>query len=404
MIIWYNNSLLASIISIFGCVGIVAAVSELMKDEYIRELSVQEAICVIAAGVLMVILGKIISVSKAKKTQAKETRATASGSNAGYGQPRQTAAYAAQGTYAQPVQPVVGSAITGKSLNVPLVMAGIFFLLEPVMGIWANTLYTTSHYLTPALAVHDYADYCLLAEYIICVLLMIASLRGMRTQEISALHMIGLFGLAVTKAAAFCAARAMMEEEHVIYRGLNEMVLCGFAACLLMAVFVVLAMPQKRERFGGPVKYLWFLPSALLLVSNAYFFAYADVIRSIERMLQKNNFNGKPALVDGLAQVCLTLAIFFTGFCLQRVCRRKPAVYSTATAFNAQPAPAQPEPPRAAPVPPVQAEQPKQGNTAAGQAVNQDLEKKIQAYQDLLACGILSQEEYDQAIRELTRK
>jgi len=32
-----------------------------------------------------------------------------------------------------------------------------------------------------------------------------------------------------------------------------------------------------------------------------------------------------------------------------------------------------------------------------------DLEKTIKAYQDLLECGILSQEEYEEKIRELKR-
>ena len=49
---------------------------------------------------------------------------------------------------------------------------------------------------------------------------------------------------------------------------------------------------------------------------------------------------------------------------------------------------AAPEPPQPEPAP---------------RASDADVQKQIQAYRDLLDCGILSQEEYDSKVRELTR-
>lgn len=400
MIIWYNNSLFASVISVLGCAGIIGAISELMKDEYIRELSVQEAACVIAAGILMVILGKIISVSKAKKTQAKEAQATASGSNAGGGQSRQTEAYAVQGTYAQPA---VGSAITGKSLNVPIVMAGIFFLLVPVMGIWADCLYVKEAHLS----MRDFLNIWIVAEYIMYVLLIIASFRGKQTQEISLLYVIGFLGLAAVNAEYALLKYRIYGNQIItdtgIYYVLYMVPLFRSAADLLMALFALFSMKKVRKRLGGLVRWLWLLPFPLLLLADVKSIGDKNVFQMIQELIKSNaSWSLRHEYLTAFWEVCLTLAIFFTGFCFQRVCRRKPAVYSAAPFV--QPAQAQPEPPCAAPAPPVQELRQKQGNTAAGQTVNQDLEKKIQAYQDLLACGILSQEEYDQAIRELTRK
>lgn len=58
-----------------------------------------------------------------------------------------------------------------------------------------------------------------------------------------------------------------------------------------------------------------------------------------------------------------------------------------------RPAQPQPEPRYRTPEPPRQTTQVK----------DPEIQKKIRAYKDLLDCGILTQEEYDQYIRELTR-
>ena len=97
-------------------------------------------------------------------------------------------------------------------------------------------------------------------------------------------------------------------------------------------------------------------------------------------------------------------ACFLAGLCFRRICRSPAVVPQMNTPYvqpqsapPVQPVQPQPEPRYAAPEPPKQPE-------PAPKANNQDVEKQIQAYRDLLDCGILSQEECEQKVRELTQK
>ncbi|MDO4622537.1 MAG: hypothetical protein Q4B22_06255 [Eubacteriales bacterium] len=60
--IYYTNSVLASIVSIFGCIMVVLGISGIAKGEIGAE-----AIPMIILGIALAILGKVISVKKANK-------------------------------------------------------------------------------------------------------------------------------------------------------------------------------------------------------------------------------------------------------------------------------------------------------------------------------------------------
>ena len=111
----------------------------------------------------------------------------------------------------------------------------------------------------------------------------------------------------------------------------------------------------------------------------------------------------RPPLLQVYAVVLLALAVFISGFCFHRLCRKDAAVYTQSEpqpvyyAPPVQPAQPQPEPVYSAPEPPKQPE-------PAPKTNDQDVQKQIQAYKDLLDCGILTQEECEQKIRELTQE
>ena len=112
MFVWYRNSILASIISLIGCAGVVAGISELLKDASQREMSVPETLGFIAAGILFAVLGKVISSNKEKKKQA------AAGA-AGYAQPAASARTAPVRS-AQQAAALVQTRPIGKAAGLPL--------------------------------------------------------------------------------------------------------------------------------------------------------------------------------------------------------------------------------------------------------------------------------------------
>jgi len=66
MIFWYRNSFLASMVSIFGCVGIIGGISGIAEGE------VAGGIMVVIMGIPLIVWGKIISNNKAFKVWWKQ--------------------------------------------------------------------------------------------------------------------------------------------------------------------------------------------------------------------------------------------------------------------------------------------------------------------------------------------
>lgn len=115
--------------------------------------------------------------------------------------------------------------------------------------------------------------------------------------------------------------------------------------------------------------------------------------------------NGELDILSGIGLVAVGLGLMWLASVIsERKAKRKlakakqaAAKAAAANAGYAQPVkPVQPT----KPVQPVKVAQPTK-TTQTAQVNNQDVQKKIQAYKDLLECGILTQEECDQKIREL---
>ncbi|MBE5802830.1 MAG: hypothetical protein E7319_11180 [Clostridiales bacterium] len=394
-----------------GCASILAAVSELMKDEAIREFSIPVAIGAIVVGVLFVILGKLVSANKEKKAQtAQAPRAATAAPNAGYAQPQHTVANATQ-------KANTSSAILSQTDTKPLkrsaTTAGVFFLLAFVLDFCASNMYGS---LSPSYRL----DFSMALCFVMCLLLAVACFRTRFTQDVSSLHIIGFLGLIFSNVNT-----AMNHYNHYgfggytsdngIYYALISVPLIKIAAFLVILLLAFFAMEKARERLGGAVRVLWLIPSLLLLLVFTKEVSDSQALDMLQTMLKKHAFAIRPQYLDMLSRLCIVLGTFFTGLAFRRICQ-KPVVsfQPSATPIYEQPqytayAPPvqpsamqpQPEPVRTATTPPESSI--RQEAAAAVQADPQDLEKKVQAYRDLLECGILTQEEYDQEIRKMMR-
>lgn len=100
----------------------------------------------------------------------------------------------------------------------------------------------------------------------------------------------------------------------------------------------------------------------------------------------------------------LTLAVFFSGICFRRLCKKPEVSYRQAGYVQPEPQSVYSAPVQETPVQPQSEPQytvPEPPKAAAPKRNDQEIAKQLQAYKDLLDCGILSQEEYDQKVREL---
>lgn len=421
MLVWYRNSILASIISLIGCAGVVAGISELLKDASQREMSVPETLGFIAAGILFAVLGKVISSNKEKKKQA------AAGA-AGYAQPAASARTAPVRSAQQAAAPVQTRPI-GKAAG----LASTCWLLATVCSLWGFYLYRqwTRKYgseISGSVGMDRLAVLLLLAG-IICAVLMTASSRTKKLQKASGLYVPGFLGM-----IALCAEDAVrcyraygfggfIANDGSTYYALISVPLLRMAAFLLMILFAVIAMKDTRIRNGGVVRALWFVPFVMLALAFAKAltdsYLYDLIVSTLFRKGVRLTL--RPEYLDMLSQLFAILAVLFTGFCFRTACCRD----RNAGLQAADPEPAAPqvsycEAPAAAYAAPVMqtpvqpqvtryAAEPVQPAPAADVAPSsrlgqQDVEKKLQACKDLLDCGILSQEEYQQQVYELTHQ
>ena len=414
MLIWYRNSILASIVSMIGCAGVVAGISELLKDASQREMSVPETIGFIAAGILFAVLGKVISNNKEKKKQA-----AAAGQTASYAQSAAAAQTAPVRTVQQAAAPVQTRSI-GKSAG----FATTCWLLATVCSLWGFYLYRQwmREHRIPGSGGFDRLAVLLFLAGMIYIVLMIASSRMKKMQKASVLFVPGFLGLiAIHAEDAVRCYRAYgfggYSSSEGTYYALISVPLLRIAAFLLMILFAVIAMKDTRVRNGGVVRALWFLPFVMLALAfvkaltDSYFY---DLIAST--LFQKGvRLTLRPEYVDMFSQLFMMLGVLFTGFCFRTACcmaqnAGQQVVYQEPAAPQApcreatapvHQTPVQPQAPR-------YTAEPQQAASAepapSSRMSQQDVEKKLQACKDLLDCGILSQEEYEQQVYELTHQ
>ena len=379
----YKNSVLATICSLFGAAFIVLAVTSMISGE----LGILPGIGVIAAGLGLMWLGDLISTKKAERKQkkAQQAAAEASVSTASCAQPQQAASTASN---AAPAASYAAPAAQDRPVNGSAVFAGIFFLLATLLGLWS----AFSPY-------NNYFDRLAIVECAGFLLLAIGCFRMKRTQLANAFHLIG--ALLPAMVCAYSAFNLLRAARHAV-APIPTLALV-IAAFLLMLLFAFCAMKPRGS--GGVTGALWFLPSVLL---TAYLVIQFDYDFNLNRLLNDFVENPRwmpyPIMLTLFRDIHVIVACFLAGLCFRRICRCPAAVPPMNTPCDqfqyvppVQPVQPQPEPRHAAPEPPKQPE-------PAPKANDQDVEKQIQAYKDLLDCGILTQEECEQKIRELMQK
>ena len=379
----YKNSVLATICSMFGAAFIVMAVTSMISGE----LGILPGIGVIAAGLGFMWLGDLISTKKAerKRKKAQQAAAAASVSTASCAQPQQAASTASN---AAPTASYAAPAVQGKPVNLCAVFAGIFFLLATLLGLWS--VFSSYNNYFDRLGVVECAGFLLLA---------IGCFRMKRTQLANAFHLIG--ALLPAMVCAYSAFNLLRAARHAV-APIPTLALV-IAAFLLMLLFAFCAMKPRGS--GGVTGALWFLPSVLL---TAYLVIQFDYDFNLNRLLNDFVENPRwmpyPIMLTLFRDIHVIVACLLAGLCFRRICRCPAAVPPMNTPCDqfqyvppVQPVQPQPESRHAAPEPPKQPE-------PAPKANDQDVEKQIQAYKDLLDCGILTQEECEQKIRELMQK
>ena len=384
----YKNSVLATICSMFGAAFIVMAVTSMVSGE----LGILPGIGVIAAALGFMWLGDIISTKKAERKRKKAQQAATaavSSPTASYAQPQQSA----------PVASHAASAVQGKRVNISAVFAAILFLLAALLEfiVLSDTFSHIPNYQMNSNQVSMVSMGLLMA---------IAALRSRHIQQVSVLFILCFLGLALGNLdVALIAYRNFGSGRHPLY----VMSALKAAAYFLLALFALLSTRKIKESCGGIVRWLWFVPMLPLVLGVAMEILCNDsfwtTIRVFARLGTFPGLKGltRPSLLQVYAVVLLALAVFISGFCFHRLCRKDAAVYTQSEpqpvyyAPPVQPAQPQPEPVYSAPEPPKQPE-------PAPKTNDQDVQKQIQAYKDLLDCGILTQEECEQKIRELTQE
>ncbi|MDY5221364.1 MAG: hypothetical protein SPH82_12440 [Eubacteriales bacterium] len=384
----YKNSVLATICSMFGAAFIVMAVTSMVSGE----LGILPGIGVIAAALGFMWLGDIISTKKAERKRKKAQQAATaavSSPTASYAQPQQSA----------PVASHAASAVQGKRVNISAVFAAILFLLAALLEFIVLSD-TYSH------VPNDPMNLNRVSMVSMGLLMAIAALRSRHIQQVSVLFILCFLGLALGNLdVALIAYRNFGSGRHPLY----VMSALKAAAYFLLALFALLSTRKIKESCGGIVRWLWFVPMLPLVLGVAMEILCNDsfwtTIRVFARLGTFPGLKGltRPSLLQVYAVVLLALAVFISGFCFHRLCRKDAAVYTQSEpqpvyyAPPVQPAQPQPEPVYSAPEPPKQPE-------PAPKTNDQDVQKQIQAYKDLLDCGILTQEECEQKIRELTQE
>ena len=398
----YKNSVLATICSLFGAAFIVLAVRSMICGE----LGILPGIGVIAAGLGLMWLGDLISTKKAERKQkkAQQAAAEASVSTASCAQPQQAASTASNAapaaSYAAstasnvaPAASYAAPAAQGRPVNGSAVFAGIFFLLATLLGLWS----VFSPY-------NNYLDRLAIVECAGFLLLAIGCFWMKRTQLANAFHLIG--ALLPAMSCAYSVFNLLRLDRHaaapILKMSLITLALV-LAAYLLMLLFAFCAMKPRGS--GGVTGALWFLPSVLLTAYLVIQFYYdINLNRLLNDFVENPRWMPYPIMLMLFRDIHVIVACLLAGLCFRRICRCPAAVPPLNTPCDqfqyvppVQPVQPQPEPRHAAPEPPKQPE-------AAPKANDQDMEKQIQAYKDLLDCGILTQEECEQKIHELMQK
>ena len=418
----YRNSVLASFLSIFGTGLAAMGVFTLIEDFNSENLMI--AIPAVAIGIVLNVLASFISNRKEQRKRAKAAGTAAAGSVRNAQTAQAGGAYAAGsgstqtsqagGAYAQHAPVHQAPVAQSRPVKKRCTAAAILFLLTALLEfVSLYTLYARGsyHMLTSEEA----------ALVVMGALLMIAALRSRHIQQVSILNILGFLGLTLGSVDfALLAYRAYGTGGYTSSGGIHYAMVAApalkAAAFLLMALFALLSTRKIKAHCGGVVRWLWWLPLLPLVLACSKEISDRDVLRSLLQVASHHSgfmglkFYVRPELLHVYAIALQVLAVLLSGLYFCGLCRRTDAVCdqgSYAPPVQEPPVQPQPEMRHAAPEPPqpemryADPEPPRPEPAPRANAA--DVQKQIQAYRDLLDCGILSQEEYDSKVRELTR-
>lgn len=421
MLIWYQNSILASIISMTGCGGVIAGVTELFKDASSRELSTGACIGFIVVGVLLAIWGKLISANKEEKQRAAQAAASNTSTSTAPVQTRQTAVYAPRasaGAYGSTL------AAPAQKVKTSLSLGTFCYLLSAIFSFWGFYLYRLWERERSMGGIYGTQDFDRLAVLLFlsgvcCLLCVFACGTTKKRQNVFGLFVAGFLGLiavhtldTITMYDRYGFTSHTLNDGSTIH-AMTTVPIMRVAAFFLMLLLSIFAMKNNKERLGGFVRWFWFLPTLLLAVAFSKPLVDNKVIDMLSVFLSMRNAPFRPEIMDALAHTFLILGVLFSSFAFRSFCKKteaapvqpayapaasQPAPYTApvyAAPAQSQPAPRYTAYESAAPAPAAAPAAP------APQPAAQGNSKQLQAYKDLLDCGILTQEEYDQKIREL---
>ena len=393
----YKNSVLATICSMFGAAFIVMAVTSMVSGE----LGILPGIGVIAAALGFMWLGDIISTKKAQRKRKKAQQAATAAAlspTASYAQPQQSA----------PVASHAASAVQGKRVNISAVFAAILFLLAALLEfiVLSDTFSHIPNYQMNSNQVSMVSMGMLMA---------IAAFRSRHIQQVSVLYIIGFLGLALGNLdVALNAYRYYGSGAYTTAGGIHYAMFAApalkAAAYFLLGIFALLSTRKIKESCGGIVRWLWFVPMLALALALTKEISDDEALWRIMQVFSRRGgipgLRGltHPALLHAYAVVLLGLAVFISGFCFRRLCRKRAVEYTQPEPQSAYVPPVQETPVQPQPEPRYVAPEPPKQPEPAPKANDPDVLKQIQAYKDLLDCGILTREECEQKIRELTQE
>ena len=350
----YRNSVPATICSMGGAAFIALGVMAMISGE----LDILSGIIALAIGLGLMGLGDFISTKKSEKKRHQAQRNTAPAKAPVYTQPRQSASVA-------------------KPANKIAIAAAVLFLLAAATEFWATE---------STRAFYTHIAQSLSSENVMLigmgVVLMAAALRTKQLQEVSVLFALGFLGLTFGSLDVTLVNwrnySTLVYEINTLFQYTSE-TLFRTVAYLLMLLLAVLSLPKCKARTGVVVKWLWLLPVILLTLACIKLFVDGRISLLLQRLFHPRWVGLKHIsreVLDALAQLMVLAATLLSSLCFRRLACNPVAVYQ-------QPAPhVQPQP----------------------KPVSPDQEKMLQAYRDLLENGILTQEEYQQKISQLSRE
>ncbi|MBQ3079468.1 MAG: SHOCT domain-containing protein [Clostridia bacterium] len=278
-------------------------------------------------------------------------------------------------------------------------------------------------------------NYTLIFTFVLYIFLAIAAFITAGTRKASVMYLIGfsfLFLLSVDSLKTFLEhANLYANMKHIaIFTFVIN--ICFVLSNLFMLLFSIFSLESARERYGSFVRAAWFIPIVLMIPCLYNNIRSLNLIFSINMIIKYGRYDVFDSLdLYPLSQILYSLVYLFMPIAFRRICKKgasqkllKPSLQPSTVSVNNIPAqttfaPAEPSEGRVSlskresapqtPSAPNMASQEKvpldkRASAAQTPVYDDETKKQLDALKDLLACGILTQEEYDENERKLTQK